>query len=61
LVFPPYNPHVAGDDLQDKTLCPNLEQKAGFHYDVHNMYGWFQSEPTLRGVIKQLITAITDS
>ena len=22
----------------------------GVHYDVHNLYGWFESEPTLRGV-----------
>ena len=38
-------------NISDKTICmvgvqgENDEYK---HYDVHNLYGWSQTEPTLR-------------
>ena len=53
---PPYLPIAAtvhGPDkrISDKTMCmiglqgENDEFK---HYDVHNLYGWSQTEPTLQ-------------
>ena len=37
--------------LSDKTICMSVEQECRpgqkcKHYDVHNLYGWSQSEPT---------------
>lgn len=36
--------------LSDKTLCMVGSQGSGAyrHYDVHNLYGWSQTPPTLR-------------
>eukprot|EP00095_Tigriopus_kingsejongensis_P010472 maker-scaffold1269_size51662-snap-gene-0.10 protein:Tk10472 transcript:maker-scaffold1269_size51662-snap-gene-0.10-mRNA-1 annotation:"maltase- intestinal-like" len=48
--YPPYKPHTVGDELADKTLCPDTVHEAGIHYDTHNMYGYFQSGPTWEGV-----------
>ena len=53
---PPYVPIVArlyGDRkrISDKTLCMvslQGESDQYKHYDVHNLYGWSQTEPTLR-------------
>ena len=47
---PPYVPRVKGDRLSDKSLCPDTRHAIGPHYDVHNLHGWSQSEPTLRGL-----------
>ncbi|XP_023324355.1 sucrase-isomaltase, intestinal [Eurytemora carolleeae] len=47
---PPYKPKSVGDTLPDKTICLDAEQNFGRHYDTHSLYGWSQSEPTLRGV-----------
>eukprot|EP00094_Tigriopus_californicus_P007397 TCALIF_07120-PA protein Name:"Similar to MGAM Maltase-glucoamylase, intestinal (Homo sapiens)" AED:0.12 eAED:0.12 QI:64/0.83/0.61/1/0.83/0.76/13/81/845 len=48
--YPPYKPHAVGDELSDKTICMDTVQEAGSHYDTHNMYGYFESEPTWSGV-----------
>ena len=50
LNYPPFKPHSVGDTLADKTVCPDALQHAGKHYDVHNLYGYFESGPTLEGV-----------
>ncbi|XP_063595396.1 maltase-glucoamylase-like [Penaeus indicus] len=34
--------------MADKTLCLAATEGAHRHYDVHNLYGWAQAEPTLR-------------
>ncbi|XP_065576327.1 sucrase-isomaltase, intestinal-like [Artemia franciscana] len=48
--FPPYKPRTYGYTLDDKTVCPDHVQYAGLHYDAHNLYGWYQSEPTITAV-----------
>ncbi|KAM3654006.1 LOW QUALITY PROTEIN: maltase-glucoamylase-like, partial [Ammospiza maritima maritima] len=57
LNFPPYVPQLASrwEGLSSKTLCMEGEQRLPDgtpvrHYDVHNLYGWAQTEPTLRAV-----------
>lgn len=54
---PPYLPIIARPyggiaRISDKTLCMRARQNEApheyKHYDVHNLYGWSQSEPTLR-------------
>ncbi|NXX42547.1 MGA protein, partial [Tricholaema leucomelas] len=54
LNFPPYIPHLGSrsEGLSFKTLCMEAEQllPGGSplrHYDVHNLYGWAQTKPTL--------------
>jgi hypothetical protein len=32
----------------DGTIWTDAEQSAGRHYDLHSMYGWSETEPTLR-------------
>nr|XP_026694311.1 LOW QUALITY PROTEIN: lysosomal alpha-glucosidase-like [Ciona intestinalis] len=44
---PPYKPKIWGDILADKTMCPDHLHKLGNHYDVHNLYGWSQSNVTI--------------
>ncbi|XP_071531841.1 maltase-glucoamylase-like isoform X2 [Panulirus ornatus] len=36
--------------LSDKTLCLAASEEPYRHYDVHNLYGWAQTEPTHRAV-----------
>ena len=52
--YPPYLPSIRLDDhnhgLADKSLCGDAQHYLGPHYDVHNMFGWSQSRPTLEGV-----------
>ncbi|XP_071277369.1 maltase-glucoamylase-like [Agelaius tricolor] len=57
LNFPPYVPQLASrwEGLSSKTLCMEAEQRLPDgspvrHYDVHNLYGWAQTQPTLRAV-----------
>ncbi|KAK3600456.1 hypothetical protein CHS0354_037863 [Potamilus streckersoni] len=53
LDHPPYKPRgVYGLYLSDKTLCMEGLQGNGTlqHYDVHSLYGWKQTEPTLSGL-----------
>lgn len=53
---PPYLPLIAkpfGETrrISDKTLCMRGiqgENNEFIHYDVHNLYGWSQTEPTLK-------------
>lgn len=45
---PPFLPKIGDESLTAKTLCADHVQEAGRHYDVHSLYGWFQSEPTLK-------------
>ncbi|CAF0925323.1 unnamed protein product [Rotaria sordida] len=52
LESPRYKTAIHGDYLSDKTLCMIAEQKDGQgkiynHYDVHNLYGWSETLPTL--------------
>lgn len=50
---PPYKPRgVYGPRLSDKTLCMVALQNDGEfnHYDVHSLYGWSETEPTLYGL-----------
>ncbi|ODM92559.1 Maltase-glucoamylase, intestinal, partial [Orchesella cincta] len=50
LNYPPFVPSIAGGgNLSQQTICADYKQDAGNHYDVHSLYGWFQSEPTLEG------------
>ena len=49
LNFPPYKPGTEGADLLQKTVCMDAVQEAGLHYDLHSLYGWTETEPTLRG------------
>jgi alpha-glucosidase (family GH31 glycosyl hydrolase) len=52
--YPPYIPHIRMDNsthgLADKTLCGDAVHHLGSHYNVHSLFGWSQSEPTLRAV-----------
>ncbi|XP_069737638.1 maltase-glucoamylase-like [Phaenicophaeus curvirostris] len=54
LNFPPYMPRLGWrtEGLSYKTLCMEGEQilpdgSPVSHYDVHNLYGWSQTKPTL--------------
>ncbi|KAL5015728.1 hypothetical protein ScPMuIL_005317, partial [Solemya velum] len=50
---PPYKPKsIYGPRLSDKTLCMSAVQNDSqlLHYNVHNLYGWSQTEPTLHGL-----------
>jgi len=52
--YPPYMPSIRLDNadhgLADKSLCGDSVHHLGLHYDVHNLFGWSQSQPTLQGV-----------
>lgn len=54
LNYPPYLPSLRMDSsshgLADKSLCGDAVHHLGSHYHVHNLFGWSQSEPTLRGL-----------
>ena len=41
--YPPYIPNVNGNLLAKKTICMNAKQYAGYHYNVHNIYGTSQA------------------
>jgi hypothetical protein len=53
---PPYLPIIAKpygnkERISDKTLCMRGlqgESDEFIHYNVHNLYGWSQSRPTLK-------------
>ncbi|KAJ8029434.1 Sucrase-isomaltase, intestinal [Holothuria leucospilota] len=50
--YPPYHPKIWGAVMADKTLCMNAKQNLDensetIHYNMHSLYGWSQSEPTL--------------
>ncbi|KAM6199074.1 sucrase-isomaltase, intestinal [Sarcoramphus papa] len=57
LNMPPYIPHLGyrSDGLSVKTLCMEGQQYLPDgtpvrHYDVHSLYGWSQTKPTLDGL-----------
>lgn len=37
---------VHGDVLYAKTLCPSAQQYLSSHYNLHSMYGYFESQAT---------------
>ncbi|XP_078486588.1 sucrase-isomaltase, intestinal [Ciona intestinalis] len=49
----PYHPAILGNDLFEKTTCmSNLQynpqtQELDVHYNMHSLYGWSQTKPTL--------------
>ncbi|NWX20701.1 MGA protein, partial [Aegotheles bennettii] len=71
LNFPPYVPQLVSREngLSDKTLCMEGQQylpdgSPVSHYNVHNLYGWAQTKPTLdalRNITKERGIVITRS
>ncbi|XP_013810008.1 maltase-glucoamylase-like [Apteryx mantelli] len=71
LSWPPYIPHLGSrsEGLIFKTLCMEGQQYLSDgtpvrHYDVHNLYGWSQTKPTLdalQNVTKERGIVITRS
>uniref|UniRef100_A0A8D0F190 P-type domain-containing protein n=1 Tax=Strix occidentalis caurina TaxID=311401 RepID=A0A8D0F190_STROC len=71
LNFPPYIPHLGSrsEGLLFKTLCMEGQQylpdgSQVRHYDVHNLYGWSQTKPTLdalRNITKERGIIVTRS
>ncbi|NWH27846.1 MGA protein, partial [Grus americana] len=71
LNFPPYVPYLGSrsEGLIFKTLCMEGQQylpdgSPVRHYDVHNLYGWSQTKPTLdalQGITKERGIVITRS
>ncbi|CAF0978923.1 unnamed protein product [Adineta steineri] len=43
---PPYVPHVLGNNLSSKSLCPSSQHYLSFHYNLHSMFGYFESQVT---------------
>ncbi|CAF4722082.1 unnamed protein product [Rotaria sp. Silwood1] len=43
---PPFVPHVLGTTLSAKTLCPSAQHALSSHYNLHNMYGYFEAKAT---------------
>ncbi|XP_074649691.1 lysosomal alpha-glucosidase-like isoform X2 [Tubulanus polymorphus] len=48
LDHPPYVPPVLGGTLYQKTLCPSAKQSLSSHYNLHNMYGYFEMKASYR-------------
>ncbi|XP_030832941.1 maltase-glucoamylase, intestinal, partial [Strongylocentrotus purpuratus] len=54
--FPPYVPQISwGGPIYDKTICMNSVQhydegREETHYNMHSVYGWSQTIPTLTAV-----------
>ncbi|CAF1244186.1 unnamed protein product, partial [Didymodactylos carnosus] len=43
---PPFVPNVLGDSLSARTLCPSAQHALSSHYNLHNMYGYFEAKAT---------------
>ncbi|CAF2048966.1 unnamed protein product [Rotaria magnacalcarata] len=43
---PPFVPHVLGDSLNSKSLCPSAQHYLSSHYNLHSMYGYFEAQAT---------------
>ncbi|CAF1109689.1 unnamed protein product [Adineta steineri] len=43
---PPFVPHVLGNTLYAFTVCPSAQQALSSHYNLHNMYGYFEARAT---------------
>ncbi|CAL1544846.1 unnamed protein product, partial [Lymnaea stagnalis] len=50
---PPYLPAVSGGNLYTKTICPSAQHKISSHYNIHNIYGYFETYRSNRA-LKQL-------
>jgi hypothetical protein len=37
---------VLGGSLSAKTLCPSAQHALSSHYNLHNMYGYFEAKAT---------------
>ncbi|KFP64265.1 Maltase-glucoamylase, intestinal, partial [Cariama cristata] len=69
LNFPPYVPRSRSEGLIFKTLCMEGQQylpdgSPVSHYNVHNLYGWSQTKPTLdalRNITKERGIVVTRS
>ncbi|XP_054707792.1 sucrase-isomaltase, intestinal-like [Uloborus diversus] len=52
LNYPPYGAGIKGSQkdgkLFEKTICMDAVHEAGKHYDIHNLYGYFQANVTFR-------------
>ena len=48
--YPEWIPSIVGGSLSDKTLCPSIRQYKGLHYDIHNLYGLFESKETFKAL-----------
>ena len=35
---------VLGNNLNSKTLCPSAQQYLSSHYNLHNMFGYFEAK-----------------
>ncbi|XP_013915888.1 PREDICTED: maltase-glucoamylase, intestinal-like, partial [Thamnophis sirtalis] len=46
LNYPPFTPKILDGVMYSKTVCMDVVQKAGKHYDVHSLYGYFMSIAT---------------
>nr|XP_025710613.1 putative maltase-glucoamylase-like protein FLJ16351 [Callorhinus ursinus] len=44
--FPPFTPRILDRLLFARTLCMDVEFQWGFHYDVHNLYGYSMAKAT---------------
>ncbi|CAF3499233.1 unnamed protein product [Rotaria sp. Silwood1] len=40
---PPFVPDVLGGSLSSKTLCPSAQQYLSSHYNIHNMFGYYEA------------------
>ena len=45
---PPYVPHVDGGKLYYHTLCMSAQQYLGKHYDLHNLYSFYEAIATYK-------------
>lgn len=41
---PPFTPNVLGGQLNSQTICPSAEQYLSSHYNLHNMFGYFEAQ-----------------
>ncbi|CAG7824753.1 unnamed protein product, partial [Allacma fusca] len=51
---PPYVPKIRGNYLPTMTLCMDVEDSISNHYNTHPLYGWWESEPTVAGILAAL-------
>ncbi|XP_048244679.1 lysosomal alpha-glucosidase-like [Haliotis rufescens] len=51
---PPYTPPLDGGSITAKTLCMSAKFHEGLHYNLHNLYGYFESRVTY-SVLKNIL------
>ncbi|XP_056405889.1 lysosomal alpha-glucosidase-like isoform X1 [Hyla sarda] len=49
---PPYVPRVVGGVLRDTTICASSHQHLSTHYNLHNLYGFFEAIASHDAMIK---------